>query len=123
MTTIKELKALGGFVPEKPVLQEIEYKLDGESYRASIYVKRLGIGEYEALFMSVDDKRSRTALTISQAISLGAEGKERISFEDAYRLRPELAGAMLNAFNEVNVPKKSSGRATDSSASLPSASE
>lgn len=122
MTTLKELKAQGAVVSDKPVRKEIAYTLDGEAYKATVHVKRFGIGEYEALFSNDADKRSRSALTIAQAITLGADGKERITFEDAYRLRPELATAMLGAFNEVNVPKKSSGRGTASSASSPSAS-
>jgi hypothetical protein len=40
-------------------------------------------------------------------VTLGEDGKEKISFQDAYRLDPAWAGAMLTAFNEVNTPKKS----------------
>lgn len=123
MTTLKELKAQGAVVSDKPIPKEIEYTLDGETYKATVHIKRFGIGEYESLFSNDADKRSRTALTIAQAVTLGSDGKERITFEDAYRLRPELAAAMLAAFNEVNVPKKPSGRGIDSSASSPSASE
>lgn len=117
MTTLKDLKQIGGQVPTKPIKKEITFTLEGEEYTASIFVKKLGIGEYEALYL-VDDKdnRSRTAKTISTAITLGEDGKEAISFQDAYRLQTPLASAMLQAFGEVNGGKKSSPPENDSSA-------
>jgi hypothetical protein len=116
MSTLKELKAMGAFTSDKPVRKEIKFTLNGEDLSAVIHVKHLGIGEYESLFLGDDESRSRTAKAISHAVTLGEDGKERISFQDAYRLEPVLAGAMLTAFNEVNTPKKSSRPASVSSA-------
>lgn len=108
MSTLKELRGLGAFIPDKPIKKEIKFKLDSdEELSASIHVKRLSIGDYESLILNETDTRSRTAKMISSAITLGDDGKERISFEDAYRLHPSLAGAMISAFNEVNSAKKS----------------
>jgi tail assembly chaperone len=107
MSTLKELKTLGGFVPSQPIKKEIKFKLDGEDeFTAIIHVKKMSIGDYEAFFIVDKEERSRTAKIISEAITLGDEGKERISFEDAYRLHPRLATAMAEAFNEVNLAKK-----------------
>lgn len=116
MTTLKHLKALGAIVNDKPIKKSISFDLDGQTYQAEVHVKRIGIGEYESLFLKGEDKRSRTSRVISEAVTLGEEGKERISFEDAYSMRPELAGALLNAFNEVNTAKKPSAPESDSSA-------
>lgn len=106
MSSLKDLKGMGGLVPDAPVKREIKFKLDGVDYTASIFVKVLGIGAYEEKLIGADDKKSRTAQLISETITLGEEGKERITFEQAYTLRPALAGAMVKAFNEVNAEKK-----------------
>ena len=117
MSSLKDLRALGAFVSDKPVRKEIKFKLDGDDdYTAIIHVKKLAIGDYETLFLMGNEDRSRTAKVISEAITLGDDGKERIKFEDAYKLHPSLARAMIDAFNEVNVAKKSSRPETGSSA-------
>ena len=116
MTSIKDLKALGAFVTDAKVQREIKFEIDGQEYDATIHVRRLSAGDYETLFLVDKEDRSRTAKVISEAITLGDDGKERIKFEDAYKLHPSLAAAMVNAFNEVNTAKKSSRPATGSSA-------
>jgi hypothetical protein len=117
MTSMKDLKAKGGIVSSVPIKKEIKFKLDGDDeFTASIFVKKLAIGDYESLFLVDNEDRSRTAKIISEAVTLGDDGKEKISFKDAYQLHPALAGAMIVAFNEVNAAKKSSAPATASSA-------
>lgn len=116
MTTLKELEKSGSFVADKPVKKSINYTLDGQDYTADIFVKELGIGEREALFTDGDDDKSRMAKIIAQGILLGDDGKERISYDYAYRIKGALGEAMINAFNEVNAPKKSSAGTSDSSA-------
>lgn len=116
MTTLKQLTTQGGFVAAAPIVKHITFEIDGEKLEADIHVRQIGIGEYEDAYLDDGkDKRSKTAKIISEAITLGDDGKERISFEDAYRLKPPLAGAILEAFNEVNGGKKPSPAATDSS--------
>jgi len=107
MSTIKELKEMGAFVPDEKVKADIRFKVDGQEYTAYVYVKRLSAGDYESLFTAQQQGRSQTAEIISKCIFFGEGGKESISFEDAYRLHPDPAGAMVNAFNEVNAVKKS----------------
>lgn len=119
MTSLKELQALGGFVPEKPVKKEIGFKLPNSAgemveHKFDIHVKQLSIGEHEAMLISDGQDRSKTAKIISTSITLGKDGSESISFKDAYRMHPSLATAMLNAFFEVNTPKKSLPVGTDS---------
>lgn len=112
MTTLKELQAKGGFVSAVPVVKNIKWKgidpATGEKvdYDADIHVKRLPVGDHETIFLS-EDGRSRTAKVISTAVTLGKEGKEKLTFEQAYQMDPALAGAMLDAYNEVNSGKKS----------------
>lgn len=123
MTTLQDLKTLGAFAAEKPVRKEIHFEIDGTEYDAVIHVRQLGIGGYESIFTEDGDHRSQSAKAISEAILLGEKGDERISFEQAYRLKTALASKMLEAFNEVNAPKKPSPGKTSSSATsvLPSA--
>lgn len=116
MSSMKELRALGAFVSDKPVQKEIKFTLEGEELSATIFIKRIAIDEYEALFVRPDiNEPSRMAKTISEAVTL-SDGKERITFADAKRLHPSIAAAMLEAFNEVNVTKKPSPPAKGSSA-------
>lgn len=117
MTTLKQLTEQGGFAAAKPIKKHIEFEIDGQKLEADIHVRQIGIGEYEDAYLGEGkDKRSKTAKVISEAITLGEDGTERISFEDAYRMKPALAGAILDAFNEVNGAKKSSPAAIGSSA-------
>lgn len=108
MSSLKDLRSKGGFVSAIPVKKNIKFKNeDGVEHDADIHVRRLSAGDYETIFVAESENRSRTAQIISQCITLGPEGKEAISFTDAYQLHPNLAGEMVNAFNEVNAPKKS----------------
>jgi tail assembly chaperone len=116
MTTLKELEKSGSFVADKPVKKSISYSLDGQEYTAEIFIKELGIGEREALFTEADDDKSRMAKIISRAVLLGEDGKERISYDYAYRIKGPLGEAMISAFNEVNAPKKPLPGTNDSSA-------
>jgi hypothetical protein len=116
MTTLQDLKKLGGFAAEKPVRKEIHFEIDGKQYDAVIHVRQLGIGGYESIFTEDGDRKSQSAKAIAETILLGEKADERLSFDDAYRLKTELASEMLKAFNEVNVPKKSSQGTTNSSA-------
>lgn len=101
---LKELEKMGAFVPDAPVKKDIRFTLDtDEEFTATIYVRKLSIGDYEKVFATKDD---RTARAISAAVMLG-DGKERIPADKAYSLHPGLANAMLEAFYEVNGGKKS----------------
>lgn len=101
--TLSELNSSGGFISATPIKRSITFKLDdGIERTGDIHVKRLSIGDHEKLFMSVTDKQSRTALLISEVITLGEDGKEKISFEKAYKLHPALAAEMIKEYQAVN---------------------
>lgn len=107
MLTLQNLKDTGGFIASAPVKREIKFKLDDDQEVAGfIHVKRLSIGDYEKLFVLTPDEQSKTAHLISETVSLGENGEEKISFTDAYQLHPSLAASMLSAFNEVNKGQK-----------------
>lgn len=107
MTSLKELQALGGFVSDKPIPKEITFKVNDDEIKATVHVVKLGIGDYEKAVESKQGDLSHMAHIISNFVRLGEGGKESISYKDAYRLNPNLGGAMINAFNEVNAAKKS----------------
>lgn len=117
MSSLKDLKAMGAFIPDEPIKKEIKFKLDGpDELTATLFVKRMNIGDYEALFLTDTEERGRIAKMISEGIRLGEKGEEKLSFQQAYKLDPRIAGQMVAAFNEVNTPKKSSPQENDSSA-------
>ncbi len=100
---LEQINTAGGFISSAPLKREISFTLDdGVERTGFIHVKRLSIGDHEKLFLGAPDKESRTALLISEVITLGDQGKEKISFTKAYQLHPELAKAMIQQFNEVN---------------------
>lgn len=103
MTNISDLKALGAFFSEAPVQKEIKFILDGQEYDAKIWVKKVSAGDRDRLAkLSAGDDRSVTAVVISEIISLGEDGSEKLLLEDAFRLAPSLADAMMVAAKEVN---------------------
>lgn len=117
MTSLNDLKKVGGFVPEAPIAKSITFKSDtGEEFNADIFVRKLGVSDYESLFTGEAVKRSHTAMAIHVGIRLG-KGEEVIPYDMAARLDKGLAKALIDAFNEVNGPKKTSPSASDSSAS------
>lgn len=106
MSSIKQLKSMGAFVSDQPVKREIKFKLDDDNeMTAEIHVKRLSIGDHEKIFLATQDEKNRMAKLIAEAISLGDQGQEKITLTDAYRLHPGIAGAMIDAFNDVNGAK------------------
>lgn len=103
---LKQLEELGGFLSDDPVEREIRFKLDDDvEHVATVFVKRLGLGEYERL-VTASDEFGTSARIIAESISLGKGGKERIPLNKAARLHKGLATAMLGVFKEVNGGKK-----------------
>ena len=104
MINLKQLNELGGFIPDEMVKKEIKFKLDegGDEIVAEIFVKRLSIGNHEAIWANAGEDTSKTAKMLSEAIRFGEDGKEKLTYEDAYRLHPSIALAMSQAIGEVN---------------------
>lgn len=106
---LKKLRESGGFVPSTPVAREISWTHVGPNGDEvtdtfTVHVKKLSFGLIERLY-AVDDKdpeRSRMAGFISESVTLGDKGKERISYEDAFQLDPGLAQVLMDAIGAVN---------------------
>lgn len=116
MTSLNDLKKAGGFVPEAPIAKSITFKTDnGDDVSADIFVRKLGVSDYESLFTGEAVSKSHTAMAIHVGIRLG-KGDEVIPYDLAARLDKSLATALMRAFQEVNGPKKTSPSAKGSSA-------
>ena len=106
---LKDLKAKGGFVSTKPVEKKVVWKRkvgDEEmSDEFTVHVKPMSYGDIERIFIDPKDAdRSRTAALIAASVLLN-DGKEPLSYEDAYQLAPSLAKVLSEAVSEVNASK------------------
>ena len=99
---LADLKAADGFVPTAPVACEVEWKHGDETLAFTIHVKRHSFGTIEQLLSDKDDEKSRSAAYIAESILLGENGKEKLSYADAYALEPSLAAVFIKAINDVN---------------------
>jgi hypothetical protein len=105
---IHQLKALGGIVDSQKVRKEVVWNrpdsLNGEMIAQTlvVHVRRHSFGVIERLFAEQESSHSRNAHYLAASISLGEEGEEALSVEDAFNLEPSLGFLLLNAINEVN---------------------
>lgn len=103
---LKTLKAKGGVITRALVTKSVTWKHDdpdtGESHEDTfdIHVVKHSFGTIERLYSDGTD-RAKGAQFISQSVRLG-DGKEQISYEDAFQLDPGLATLFIQAINEVN---------------------
>ena len=100
---LKELRAKGAFVSAHPVKRTATWKTqEGEEVTFDVHIKRLSFGDYERLFLSESDDRSRMARVLCETVRLGNDGKEPLPYEDAYQLESTLARVLLEHVNSVN---------------------
>lgn len=105
---LKQLKAKGGIVDAQLIRKEVSWThLDSKSGKEvtdtfTLHIRRQSFGVIERLFAQGETEQSRNASYIAASVSLGAEGTEALSYDDAYSLEPSLGFLMLNAINEVN---------------------
>ncbi len=111
---LNDLKAAGAFVEAAPVKKFVTWAhLDEKGKpitdKFTVLVKRQSFEVIEKLYAPAEGedeaslaKRSRNAKLISECVLLGEQGDEQIPYEDALRLEPNLAFALLNAVHEVN---------------------
>ncbi|WP_277590505.1 phage tail assembly chaperone family protein, TAC [Pseudomonas chlororaphis] len=105
---LKQLKAKGGIVDSLPVRKEVSWThLDSKSGKEvtdtfTLHIRRQSFGVIERLFTQGETEQSRNASYIAASVSLGDEGTEALSYDDAYSLEPTLGFVILNAVNEVN---------------------
>lgn len=114
MLNIQQLQAGGAFVSDAPIKKHIEWMIGRQNFEGDIFVRGLGIEEWERHFRVEGSTKRITATLIAATIRLGDEGTEELTVDQAASLHPSLATAMMNAAREVHDPKKSSPTETDS---------
>lgn len=105
MLDLNKLQELDAFVKDELLKKTITFQLssDSDEITTEIFVRRLSIGIHEAMWTEARGKdASMTAKLLSQSVRLGENGEQQLSYEEAYRLHPEIALAMAKAVNEVN---------------------
>lgn len=110
---LSELKQKGGIVDASLVKKSVEWTHLDEAGKVvtdsfDVFVRRLGYGVMERAMRPDpnDPERSLTAALISEAILLGEQADEPISYRDAFQLQPSLAKVLAVAIREVNEPSK-----------------
>lgn len=105
---LKELQTAGGFVDTAPVKKTISWtrcdsSTDGKSKTDTfdILVVQQSFGEMEKALDGIDDEKLRMSKLISMCVRLGKDGSEKLSVEDASKLKPSLGTLLANAVNEV----------------------
>jgi len=111
---LKTLREKGGIVPSVPVKHEVTWTHAAEDGSEladtfTVFIRRLSCGVIDRIRAAArtavkdgDTALSERALIISEAVLLGEDGSERLSYEDADALEPSLAEALTAAVNAVN---------------------
>lgn len=100
---LEQLTQEGGFVDAALVKKRITWhKSKGQPpVQFDVHIEPQPFGVVEKI-MSLEDGQSRSAHVIALAVRLGEGGAERMTYDQAYRLAPSLAWALVGAINEVN---------------------
>lgn len=93
---LQQLRESGGIVPSEPIKKTVKWRND----TFNVFVVRQCFGSVEQLVQEAD-VNSRTAALIASFIRLGDDASEKMTYEDAYQLHPELAGEFVRVINEV----------------------
>lgn len=127
---LEQLAAIGGVISAAPIPEEITWKRvsdDGDHLEDvfTIHVRKLAYIDQERIFKMAGiyeslepaegesnadfqarfkelQKKSANAALICVAVRLGDDATEELSYENACRLHPSLAAALLNAIYKVN---------------------
>lgn len=100
---LADLKSSGAFVPLAPVATELTWKRkDADDLTFTVFIKKHSFGTIEKIWGDKDDERSKSAALIAHSVLLGDDGKEKMSYEDAFQLDPGLAGVFIEAINQAN---------------------
>ncbi len=115
---LKQLQELGGIVPPTPVEQTVSWTRiadNGEEVTETfaVRIKKLSAGEMERLWddARANPSRSHMAALIAASLHLGDDGKERISYDQAFTLDLTLMEALLDAVDKVNPFQRRKGKA------------
>lgn len=125
---INPLEAMGGFVSDKPVLKKVTWvNEEGDELSADVFVVHMPIGEVRAMSEETDKSdRDIVLSSISRAIRFAdAEGSPtvRLTYEQAAKLKPSLAYALLTVVTEVNNPPQKKTTMTKTSSASSSSTE
>lgn len=94
---LSQLKAAGAFVNPEPVKESVTW--DGHTF--DVWIRRTSFVESEKIMAAMaGGARARGALMLSNAILLG-DSRDPIPYEDAQRLDPGLAMALVQAVQRV----------------------
>lgn len=108
---LEELRQRGGLLTMTPIPKKVTWKHTGpdgeeieDEFEIHVILKSAGsIDRYRSeMKKREEDGDSVVALFISSFVRLGVDGKEEISYEDAYALHPDLANVFFAALSEVN---------------------
>ena len=109
---LEQLKQKGAFVSLAPVAKEIVWKHKdpetGEEMEdtLTIHVRRLSAGAIEVMREGLKkvegEGGSRNAAMVAHFVCLGEDGKESLTYDQAFSLVESLSNAMLLALIEVN---------------------
>jgi hypothetical protein len=106
---IKELQELGGFVSPTPEKQEVTWHPPtGEPVTFSVHIKKLSGGAIERLWSKTSSDQSNAAALIAASVTLGDDGKDQFTYQQAFDLEPTLMEVLLGAVDKVNPLKKRS---------------
>lgn len=93
MMNLEQLKSLGGIVGQEPVTAAVEWK--GQQF--DVRIRKLSYGTVETLRNTGGDAFNTHLLAACVVL-----GDDPLSYEDAFRLDPTLAAALLAAINTVH---------------------
>ena len=106
---LKQLRERGGFAPTAPVEHSISWTHPDENGEEvtdmfTVHVVKHSAGSVERLRAAAgkDPELLWSPLFISESIRLGDGGWERLTYDDAFRLKPALARLLIDAINAVN---------------------
>lgn len=111
---LKTLREKGGFVPAVPEKREVSWTheaADGTEVTDtfSVYIRKVSCGVIDRIQAAAraavtggGEGISQRALVISEAVRLGEDGSERLSYAEAEALEPSLAEVLIGAINAVN---------------------
>lgn len=94
---LNDLKAAGAFVAPEPIKETVTWS--GNTF--DVWIKRPSFAESEKIIATMaSGNHARGALMLANSVLLGEE-KEPLPYEDALRLDPSLAMALVEAVQRV----------------------
>ena len=115
---LKQLQAIGAFVPSTAVKVEFTWKKsESEEVKGDIFIRRQSFGDFSIL---VDPERNKDKVSnaelIAKSLAKDETGKQDLlTYEQAYALHPGLAAVFVQAIWKANSPEKKGSPAKKSS--------